>query len=67
MNADKTLCPKLFKIIMRNKLPLITTAISCITLSLNAQVLRIPPPEDTTKAKDLEEVVITGQYKTPVS
>ncbi|HRF20152.1 MAG TPA: Plug domain-containing protein, partial [Chitinophagaceae bacterium] len=32
-------------------------------LSLNAQVLRIPPPEDTTKAKDLEEVVITGQYK----
>lgn len=63
MNAGKTLCPKLFKIIMRNKLPLITTAISCITLSLNAQVLRIPPPEDTTKAKDLEEVVITGQYK----
>jgi outer membrane receptor for ferrienterochelin and colicins len=33
------------------------------TTSLMAQLVRITPGEDTTKAKELEQVIVTGQYK----
>ena len=34
-----------------------------ISISSQAQVFRATAPEDTTRAKELEEVVVTGQYK----
>lgn len=46
---------------MRN----IAAFVFVLTLSsiLSAQGFRILPPEDTTKPKELDEVVVTGQYK----
>jgi outer membrane receptor for ferrienterochelin and colicins len=38
-------------------------AATVATTSLMAQLVRIRPGEDTTKAKELENVVVTGQYK----
>ena len=38
-------------------------AATVTTTSLMAQMVRITPGEDTTKAKELEQVIVTGQYK----
>jgi outer membrane receptor for ferrienterochelin and colicins len=38
-------------------------AATVTTTSLMAQLVRITPGEDTTKAKELEQVIVTGQYK----
>lgn len=37
--------------------------ITGISISSEAQIFRATGPEDTTRAKELEEVVVTGQYK----
>lgn len=46
---------------MRKTMLLITAAIGY--MSVQAQEYKIPPPEDTTRAKEMEEVVVTGQYR----
>lgn len=37
--------------------------VAFISTTAMAQEVRIAPAEDTTRAKELEEVVVTGQYK----
>lgn len=46
---------------MRNKYLIFLVAFTSTTAM--AQEVRIAPAEDTTRAKELEEVVVTGQYK----
>ena len=45
------------------KQTILLVSFSAMLLSAQAQEYRIPPPEDTTRAKQLDEVVVTGQYR----
>ncbi len=41
----------------------IALAASVFSAGINAQTIKLSPAEDTTKAKELDEVVLTGQYR----